>query len=139
MQADASVCNNKQRWNEDKCKCECREKLIDKRRCDKRFIWNPSDCSCQCDKSCNVGEYLDYKNCRCRKIILGELVEEYTENVYENAMIYNETLNDHKKVCSSCTLHIVLFVIFLVTSTIISSVFVYFHWFLKKNITSAYY
>ena len=22
---DASVCNNKQRWNEDKCRCECRE------------------------------------------------------------------------------------------------------------------
>ena len=21
---DASVCNNKQRWNKDKCRCECR-------------------------------------------------------------------------------------------------------------------
>ena len=27
---DASVCNNKQRWNEDKCRCECKE-LIYKR------------------------------------------------------------------------------------------------------------
>ena len=26
---DASVFNNKQRWNEDKCRCECKE-LIDK-------------------------------------------------------------------------------------------------------------
>ena len=26
---DASVCNNKQRWNEDKCRWECKE-LIDK-------------------------------------------------------------------------------------------------------------
>ena len=26
---DGSVCNNKQRWNEDKCSCECKE-LIDK-------------------------------------------------------------------------------------------------------------
>ena len=26
---DASVCNNKQRWNKDKCRCECRE-FIDK-------------------------------------------------------------------------------------------------------------
>ena len=34
---DASVCNNKQRWNEDKRRCECRE-LIDKGMCDKRFI-----------------------------------------------------------------------------------------------------
>ena len=22
---DASVCNNKQRWNEDKCRCECKD------------------------------------------------------------------------------------------------------------------
>ena len=31
---DASVCNNKQRWNNDKCQCECKE-LIDKGICDK--------------------------------------------------------------------------------------------------------
>ena len=30
---------NKQRWNEDKCRCECKE-LIDKGICDKGFIWN---------------------------------------------------------------------------------------------------
>ena len=41
--------------------------------------------------------------------------------------------------CGSCTLYIVLFAIFLVTSTIISSAFIYFHWYLKKNITDAYY
>ena len=55
-------------------------------------------------------------------------------------MIYNETLNtiplnDYKKVCGSCTLYIILFVVFLVTS----SVFTYFYWYLKKNITSFYY
>ena len=31
---DASACNNKQRWNDDKCRCECKE-LIDKGVCDK--------------------------------------------------------------------------------------------------------
>ena len=34
---DASVCNNKQRWNDDKCSWECKE-LIDKGVCDKGFI-----------------------------------------------------------------------------------------------------
>ena len=58
---DASVCKNKQRWNEDKCRSECKE-LIDKGMCDKGFIWNPSNCECECDKSCDIGEYLDYKN-----------------------------------------------------------------------------
>ena len=31
---DASACNNKQRFNEDKCRCECKE-LSDKKICDK--------------------------------------------------------------------------------------------------------
>ena len=60
---NASICNNKQRWNEDKCRCECKE-LIDKETCDKGFIWNPSNCDCECDKSCDIAEYLDYKNCK---------------------------------------------------------------------------
>ena len=34
---DASVFNNKQRWNKDKWRCECKE-LIDKGICDKGFI-----------------------------------------------------------------------------------------------------
>ena len=34
---DAIVCNNKKRWNEDKCRCKCKE-LIDKGACDKDFI-----------------------------------------------------------------------------------------------------
>ena len=54
---DSSVCNNKQRWNEDKCRCECREELSDKERSDKEFTWNPSNCNCECDKSCDIREY----------------------------------------------------------------------------------
>ena len=50
----ASVCNNKQRFNEDTCRCECKE-LLDKGICDKAFIWNLITCQCECDKSC--GEY----------------------------------------------------------------------------------
>ena len=46
------------------------DKLIDKGVCDKRFIWNPSNCQCECNKSCDVGEYLDYSNCNCRKKII---------------------------------------------------------------------
>ena len=60
------VCNSKQKWSKDKCNCECKE-LVEKQKCDKRFIWNPSNCNCECDKPCNMKEYLDYKNCKCRK------------------------------------------------------------------------
>ena len=52
--------------NKDKCRRECKE-LIDKGMCDKGFIWNPRNCECECDKARDVGEYLDYGNCKCRK------------------------------------------------------------------------
>ena len=122
---DASVCNNKQKWNEDKCRCECKE-LIDKGICNKEFIWNPSNCECECNKSCDIREYLDYKNCNCRNNIVDKLVEECSENTDGNEMIYNETLNAvpmNTKTCNSCTIIIVFFVIFFITSIHISSVF----------------
>ena len=40
---------------------------------------------------------LHYTNYKCRKRIVGELVEECGKNIDENEMIYNETLNDYKK------------------------------------------
>ena len=63
---DASVCNNKQRRNNKKCKCECKE-LIDKSIRDKKFIWNTSKYECECDRSCEIGEYLEYENCNFKK------------------------------------------------------------------------
>ena len=107
--------------------------------CDKEFIWNPSNCECECDKSCDIGEYLDYKNCKCRKRIIDELVEVCSENIDGNEMFYNETLdviplNVYKKVCSSCMVYIVLFVVFLITSISTCCVFIYFYWYLKKII-----
>ena len=60
------VCNNKQRWNKNECRCEYKE-LIDKGVCDKGYIWNPSNCEWECDKSCDIGDYLEYKSCTCKK------------------------------------------------------------------------
>ena len=124
----ASVCNDIQRWNEDKCRCKCK-KLIGKGICDKGFMWNPSTCECECDKSCDIEKYLDYKNCKCRYKVVDKLVEGCTEIVDENEIIYNETVNfsssDYK--CRSCTLYIALFPGFLVTSVISSAVFIYFY------------
>ena len=99
---DASVCDNKSRGNEDKCRCEYKE-LIDKGIWDKGFVWNPSNCECECDKSCDVGEYLDYKNCKCRKRLIYKLAEECSENIsdkqlHSNKMMYNGNLNEHENV-----------------------------------------
>ena len=35
----------------------------------------------ECDKSCDIHEYLDYENCKCRKKLIDKLVEECTENI----------------------------------------------------------
>ena len=123
---EASVCNNKHRWNHDKCTCECKE-LIDKGICNKIFICNPINCKCKCDKLCDVGEYLDHKNCKCRKRLIDKLVEECSENIDGNEMIYNDTLNDYRKICNSCTVYVVLLVIFFIIHISISTAFIYFH------------
>ena len=57
--------------------------MIDKGVCDKKFIWNPRNCGCECDKSCDVGEYLDYEDCNCRKKLFDKLIEECNENAEE--------------------------------------------------------
>ena len=124
---DASVCNNKQRWNDDKCRCECKE-LIDKPKCDKGFIWNPSNCECECDKSYDISKYLDYKNCKCRKTLVDELVErssteECTENVDEVKTL-GKALFENEWVCSY-TVCVVLAVIALTISIRIGAYFVY--------------
>ena len=115
---DASACNNKQRWNDDKCRCKCKE-LIDKRVCDKGFIWNPSNCDCECDKSCDIGEYLDYESCKCRKTLVDKLIEKCTKNIDEVNIVENK----HK--CSSCTLYIVLFSISFTINVGIGTYFAY--------------
>ena len=38
--------SNKQSWNKDKWRCECKE-LLDKGICDERFNWNPINCECE--------------------------------------------------------------------------------------------
>ena len=101
--------------------------------CDKRFIWNTSNCECACDKSCDVGEYLDYENCKCRKKLVDKLVEECTETVEEVKIAENENEDMHKS--NSCTLCIVLFSILFTIIVGIGTYFVYFHWYLKKDDT----
>ena len=132
----ANICNKNQHWNKGKCRCECKE-LIDKGVCDKGFIWNPSNCECECDKACDVGEYLDYENCKCRKKLVDKLVEECTETVAE-VKIAKITLakNENRYKCSFCTVYTVLFWIFFTINVGgISAYFIYFHGYLKKMFT----
>ena len=89
--------------------CECKE-LVDKGVCDKGFFWNPINCDCECDKLCDIGEYLDYSNCKCWKTLVDKLVEECIKSIDE-VEITKITQAENKR--SSCVLYIVLFSISL--------------------------
>ena len=110
--------------------------------CDKGFIWNPSSCECECDKSCDIAEYLDHKICKCRKKIIDKLVEECSENIDGNEILYNETLDiissSDNKTSDSYIAYIVLFSVFLIIS-ISMAIYVYLFLYLKNRSTNPYY
>ena len=107
-------------------------KLINKGVCDKGFIWNPSNC--QCEKACDLGEYLDYENCICRKKVVDKLIHECTETIEEvklSRIAYAENENNYK--WSSCTVYIVLMIVFFTIFTGTTLCFVYYNWSLIKH------
>ena len=34
---------------------------------------NPSTCNCECNKACKIDEYLDIKNCQCKKRLIDKI------------------------------------------------------------------
>ena len=70
--------------------------------------------------------------------MIDKLVEECSENIYENETLdiipLNAIpLNVYKKVYNSCMVYIVLFVVFLITSICTCCAFSFFYWYLKKD------
>ena len=84
--------------------------------------------------NCNIGEYLDYKICKCSKKLIDKLVEECSEDNDENIMIHNATLNDYKKVNKFCIISIVLLIIMLMIIIGIVSACLHFYLNRKKKI-----
>ena len=39
---DGKKCNSNQRWNKNKCRCECKKDHV----CEKGYLWNTSKCIC---------------------------------------------------------------------------------------------
>ena len=114
--------------------CKCKE-LIDKGTCDKGFIWNPSNCECECDKNCDIGEYLDYENCKCRKKLADKLIDECAETIDETKLVnITFTENENNYECGSCIVYIVLMIVVIVISAGIAVYLVYYNWsFIKNN------
>ena len=103
--------------------------MIDKGVCDERFIFNPSNCECECDKSCNISQYLDDSDCKCKKKLIDPLIEECIENDNETKIVNITVKNDN----SSCKVYIVFMVVFSIIFTGIIIYFVYCNWSFIEN------
>ena len=103
----SSVCNIKQIWNDDSCRCDCNEDLAGTKSCAKGYMWNPSTCQCQCDKWCKQGRYLDHKNCVCKNKLIGRVIEECTS-------VINETMINNKGNITNINTYLILFILFLI-------------------------
>ena len=127
---NSSVCNSKQIWNSNTCRCDCNEDFAGIINCNKGYKWNPSTCKCQCDKWCKTGQYLDHKNCVCKNKLVGRLIEECT-SVINETMINNKDSDNNNALCN---VFIGLFSVVILIGIVCFCVFAYFRWFKGKKL-----
>ena len=133
---NSSVCNNKQIWNSDTCKCDCNEDFASIINCTKGYMRNPSTCECQCNTWCTPGQYLDHKNCVCKNKLIGRVTEECTSIISET-MINNKNNIDNDNTITSIFIGLFSIVMFILIGC--SCIFIYFKWFKnKKNTYNTY-
>ena len=104
---DTSVCNNKQRWNDDKCRCNVKNRLI------KVVVVNDLS-GILVIVNVNVRNHVmlwkiwTMKIGNLRKKLVDKLVEECTENIDEVKMA-KMTLAEHENKILLYTLHCAIF------------------------------
>ena len=117
---NSSVCNNKQIWNSNTCRCDFNEDFAGIINCNKGYIWNPSTCECQYDKWCKSGQYLDNKNCICKNKLIGRVIEECTN-------VINETMINNTDNISNDNTYIISFIVFLIGFIVFLIGFIYYY------------
>ena len=118
----SSVCNSKQIWNSDTCRCGCNEDFAGIISCDKGYTWNPTTCECQCDMWFKSGQYLDHKYYVCKNKLFGRVIEEFS-SVINETMINNKDSGNN----ALCNVFIGLFLAFLLVGVVCFCViFAYF-------------
>ena len=134
---NSSVCNIKQIWNRDTCRCDCNEDFAGIINCTKGYTWNLSTCECQGDKWCKPGQYLDHKNCVCKNKLVGRLISECTSIINETMMNNNNYDNDNDY--NAITYVFIGLFSLLLLVFICFCVFAYFKWFKSKYTNNIIY
>ena len=104
---NSSVCNNKQIWNDDTCRCDYNEDFAGMINCAKGYTWNPSTCECQCDTWCKPSQYFDHKICICKNKLVGRLISECTS-------VFKEAMMNNKDNITNNNTYLILFIVFLI-------------------------
>ena len=126
-----SVCNSKQIWNSDTCRCDCNEDFVGIMTCNKGYMWNPSTCACECDMWCKPGQYLDYEKCVCKNKLVGRIIAECT-SVINKTVINNKDNIDNNNTIIDIFIGLCSVVMFAVI--VCFCVFAYFKWFKGKKL-----
>ena len=127
---NSSVCNSKQIWNSNTCRCDCNEDFAGIINCAKGYTWNPSTCECQCEKWCKTGQYLDHKNCICKNKLIGRLIEVCT-SVINETMVNNKDSDNNNALCN---VFIGLFSVVILIGIVCFCVFAYCRWLKGKKL-----
>ena len=122
---NSSVCNNKQIWNDDTCRCDCNEDFTDIISFDKGYTWNPSTCECQCDTWCKPGQYLDHKNCVCKNKLIGRVTEECTSVINETMINNKDNITNNNN--NNNNTYLILFIVFLIGFIVFLIGFIYYY------------
>ena len=124
---NSSVCNNKQTWNDDTCRCDCNEDFAGIINCTKGYTRNPSTCERQCDTWCKPGQYLDQTNCIFKNKLFGRVIEECTS-------VINETMiNNKDNITNNNNTYLILFIVFLIGFIVFLLGSIYYYWHSNVN------
>ena len=132
---NSSVCNIKQIWNSDTCRCDCNEDFAGIMTCNKGYMWNPSTCECQCDTCCKPEQYLDHKTCICKNKLIGRVIEECTSNINKTMINNRDNIDNDNTVW---TIFIGLFSVVIFIGFVCFCVLIYFKWIKGKKLFKKY-
>ena len=110
---DEKVCNNLQKWNKYKCRCEC----IKIKDCDIGYSWNVNNCRCEMKKLAALIETEEY-----------DVETEDIKRVFEN-----KTVTLIKKI-KDCNRFVTSSILFLSVSIELIGIMIYFCLKLKNNV-----
>ena len=105
-------------------------------------MWNPSTCPCECEKYCEIGQYLGYNNCVCRKKLIDDLIEQCMSivdiEIKNRTHIFTSSTATKNIVTpvnsdNSANIYLFLFVAVLIVAVLVASGFIYYY---RKNNTT---